>query len=202
VSLDATRSHGSICLLDWSRILRLHTDHTRVCSQDQWRYLSTEPRVTFYIAIDRATVETGCLHVLPTTHSQQIVYNRSDEDGSVDSCGHLRPDQVKVVLASAPTALPLELEPGEVVVLSNYIVHSSGAMIEPATAPGPRRAFSLCLMDGSTQRPDGSPLGATILFGNDAIPARLGNDPETRRGMLGATALDGLWEPGVAAAKL
>ena len=61
-----------------------------------------------------------------------------------------------------------------------------------------RRALSVCMMDGATHRPDGSPLGATILFGNDEIPARLGNDPETRRGMLGATAADGLWDPAVA----
>ena len=57
-------------------------------------------------------------------------------------------------------------------------------------------------MDGSTRRPDGTPLGATILFGNDANPARLGNDPETKRGMLGAAAPDGLWESVVAEAKL
>jgi ectoine hydroxylase-related dioxygenase (phytanoyl-CoA dioxygenase family) len=172
------------------------------CSQDQWRYLSTEPRVTFYIAIDRATTETGCLHVLPTTHSDQVVFNRSETDGSVDSCGHLRPDQLETVLASAPAPVPLELEPGEVVVLSNYILHSSGAIVDPTKAAGPRRAFSLCLMDGVTTRPDGSPLGATILFGNDAMRAQLGNDPETKRGMLGATAPDGLWDPAVAAAKL
>ena len=176
--------------------------HVHTYSQDQWRYLSTEPRVTFYIAIDRATVETGCLQVLPTTHREKVVFNRLEEDGSIDACGHLRPDQVETVLACAPKPVPLELEPGEIVVLSNYIVHSSGAIADPATTCGPRRAFSLCLMDGSTQRPDGSPLGATILFGNDAIPARLGNDPETRRGMLGATAPDGLWDPALAQAKL
>lgn len=159
--------------------------------------------MTFYVAIDRATVATGCLQVLPTTNRERVVFNRLEEDGSVDACGHLRPEQVDTVLSSAPAPVALELEPGEVVVLSNYIVHSSGAMADPAAAAGgPRRAFSLCLMDGSTRRPDGSPLGATILFGNDAVPAQLGNDPETRRGMLGATASDGLWDPAVAAPKL
>ena len=165
--------------------------------QDQWRYLDTEPRVTFYVAIDRATVDTGCLYVLPASNRGRVVHNRGD-DGSVDACGHLRPEQVEAVLAtSAHEPVALELEPGEVVVLSNYTVHSSGAMTN--AVGGPRRAFSLCLMDGATRRPDGSELGATILFGNEAIPTRLGNDPETRRGMLGAGAADGLWDPAVAA---
>ena len=64
--------------------------------------------MTFYVAIDRATVATGCLQVLPTTNRERVVFNRLEEDGSVDACGHLRPEQVDTVLSSAPAPVALE----------------------------------------------------------------------------------------------
>ena len=51
-------------------------------------------------------------------------------------------------------------------------------------------------MDAQTKRRSGDELGATMLFPT----LSLGNDPETRRGMLGATHRDGLWEPADAVA--
>ena len=51
-------------------------------------------------------------------------------------------------------------------------------------------------MDAETKRPGGEGLGATVLF-----PVLTpGNDPETRRGMLGNDAEDGLWAPEAPAA--
>ena len=43
--------------------------------------------------------------------------------------------------------LPLELEAGELLLLSTATLHSSGRN----TTERPRRAFSLCLMDGATR---------------------------------------------------
>ena len=51
-------------------------------------------------------------------------------------------------------------------------------------------------MDAQTKRPSSDELGATVLFPT----LTLGNDPETKRGMLGNDAADGLWAPEVAAA--
>ena len=53
------------------------------------------------------------------------------------------------------------------------------------TTGGSRRALSTCLMDASTVfAADGSDTGATVLFGDDNHPARLGDDPETARAAL------------------
>ena len=90
-------------------------------AQDQWRYLNTEPKVTFYLAIDAATVETGCLSVLPSSHLNGV-HNRLELDGSVDACGHLTPEQTAGVLGMSEPPVALELEAGEMVLLSNYIV--------------------------------------------------------------------------------
>ena len=53
------------------------------------------------------------------------------------------------------------------------------------TTGGSRRALSTCLMDASTRNAaDGSDTGATVLFGDDNHPTRLGDDPETARAAL------------------
>ena len=77
--------------------------------------------MTFYLAIDAATVETGCLSVLPSSHLNGV-HNRLELDGSVDACGHLTPEQTAGVLAVSEPPVALELEAGEMVLLSNYIV--------------------------------------------------------------------------------
>jgi hypothetical protein len=53
-------------------------------------------------------------------------------------------------------------------------VHSSGSNDAGPRHGLPRRALSVCLMDAATRRPDGSPLGASVLFGNASTTARPG----------------------------
>ena len=53
-------------------------------------------------------------------------------------------------------------------------MHSSGSNDAGPRHGQPRRALSVCLMDAATRRPDGSPLGASVLFGNASTPARPG----------------------------
>lgn len=47
--------------------------------------------------------------------------SRAQADGHVDACGHLTAEQKEAVLATSAEAADLELEGGEMVLLSNYI---------------------------------------------------------------------------------
>lgn len=93
--------------------------------QDQWLYLDREPQITLYLAIDDASAESGALHVLPASHRQGI-HNRSP-DGNAVSCGHLTATQIPAVLGANENPVALDLQAGELCLLSNYIVHRSGA---------------------------------------------------------------------------
>jgi phytanoyl-CoA hydroxylase len=138
--------------------------------QDRWSVLDRDPRITVYLSIDAATEANGCMHVIPRSHTLGVVNPR-------EGAAFLEHDQVPQVLSELPSQ-PLELRAGEIVLLSTYCLHSSG-INSSNTA---RRALSICLMDAATKFvASGADTGATVLFGDDAHPARLGCDPETLR---------------------
>ena len=99
--------------------------------QDRWIHLDKDPQVTIYTALDRATIDNGCVQLIPGSHKLGVI-NPSHHSAFLTEAqaeAHCRPEQV----------VNLELEPGEVAVLHNWTVHRSGVN----TTSSPRRAFSV-----------------------------------------------------------
>ena len=111
-----------------------HTDHT---------FLWTEPQsvVGFWIAIDDATTENGCMWTLPGGH-RIPVKSRSRLDES-------RTATVSDVFDSAPYPtvglIPLEAARGTLVLLNGSLPHLSG----PNTSDKPRHAYTVHAIDGT-----------------------------------------------------
>lgn len=108
--------------------------------QDRWSFLDRDPLITIWTAFDPATVANGCVQIIPGSHKKGLI-NPQDQSGFLGEEHieqHCPKDQITF----------LELEAGEVVLLHNWLLHSS----EVNNTDTPRRAFSTCYMDAGTQR--------------------------------------------------
>ncbi|MFL6195453.1 MAG: phytanoyl-CoA dioxygenase family protein [Thermoanaerobaculia bacterium] len=99
--------------------------------------LDRDPLVTIWIALDPATRANGCMEVVPGTHRLGLLTSYGSTITEEDAARHCPPERVH----------PLEVEPGHAVLLHNWLIHRSG--VNPS--PVPRRAFTVCYMDGRTQ---------------------------------------------------
>ncbi len=125
-----------------------------VWHQDRWINLDRDPQITVWTALDAATVDNGCVFVMPGTHHSLV----NPEHGS----GFLTEEQVQKVLDEhEPVAL--ELEAGEVVLLHNWLLHSSDINRTEIA----RRAFSVCYMDADTVASNDQ--SYPVVFGEGAL---------------------------------
>lgn len=106
--------------------------------QDAWTDLDRQPIITVWTALDPATKENGCVEAIPSSHRTGLV--NPDHPS-----GFLSDEQIKE-LCTPDKVVYLELEPGEVVLLHNWLLHSSDVN-RTATS---RRGFSVCYMDART----------------------------------------------------
>lgn len=106
--------------------------------QDRWRDLDRDPLLTVWTALDPATIENGCVQVIPGTHKHGIV---NPEHGS----GFLTDDQADERCSDGDVVY-LELAAGEAMILNNWLLHSSDVNKTEQS----RRAFSVCYMDAKT----------------------------------------------------
>ena len=113
-----------------------------VWHQDRWSNLDRDPQITIYTALDPASIENGCVHIIPRSHRQLV----NPSHGS----GFLTEAHIEEIVSQADP-LPLELAAGEVVLLHNWTLHSSGIN----QTQTPRRAFSICYMHGDTKTQSG-----------------------------------------------
>lgn len=125
-----------------------------VWHQDRWTDLDRAPQITIYTALDTATVENGCVHIIPRSHNNLINPSHSS--------GFLSQEHIDDIVAKS-TPVPLELKAGEVVLLHNWLLHSSGTNDTDI----PRRAFSVCYMHGETKSHRGNTF--TRVFGDGAL---------------------------------
>jgi hypothetical protein len=116
---------GQGTLLPW------HQDGGNVWALDR------DPLVTIWVALDPATRANGCMEVVPGTHRLGLL----SLYGSTVEEEHVR------LHCPAESVQPLEVEPGHAVLLHNWLIHRSG--VNPS--PTPRRALTVCYMDGRTQ---------------------------------------------------
>jgi hypothetical protein len=107
--------------------------------QDRWNYLDRDPLVTVWTALDPATRENGCVQVIRGSHGLGLL-NPEHTSGflSEDNIARHAPDEA---------AEYIELQPGEAVLLHNWLLHRS----DKNATDIPRRAFSVCYMDARTQ---------------------------------------------------
>jgi ectoine hydroxylase-related dioxygenase (phytanoyl-CoA dioxygenase family) len=91
-------------------------------------YVPIEPQeyLTIWLAVDEATVENGCIWVIPGSHHWGLQPHKRDETLG-DMVGYSGPDP----------GIPVPLKRGQAAVFSSLMLHSSG----PNTSPGPRRAY-------------------------------------------------------------
>ena len=106
--------------------------------QDRWTTLDRDPQITLWTALDPATKANGCVQVIPGSHRHGLI-NPTHPSGFLNkaqSAAICTPDRIVYV----------ELEPGEVVLLHNYLLHASDVNRSAQS----RRAFSVCYMESST----------------------------------------------------
>jgi hypothetical protein len=106
--------------------------------QDRWTYLDRDPQITVWTALDPATIGNGCVQVIPGSHKLGLI---NPAHGS----GFLTPAQA-AQHAPASKVVFMELEPGEAMLLHNYLLHASDVNRTDIS----RRAFSVCYMDART----------------------------------------------------
>jgi hypothetical protein len=111
--------------------------------QDAWTYLDRQPEITVWTAIDPATIANGCVQVIPGSHKLGRV---NPSHGS----GYLTQEQTDRFCPENEIVY-LELKPGEVVLLHNWLLHRS----DVNRTDIPRRGFSVCYMDGRTKASSG-----------------------------------------------
>ena len=111
--------------------------------QDAWTNLDRQPLITLWTALDPATKANGCVEVIPGSHKDGLV-NPKHNSGFLT-------EQQAIELCTPEKTVYLELEPGEVALLHNWLLHSSDVNQTEIS----RRAFSVCYMDGNTVASNG-----------------------------------------------
>jgi hypothetical protein len=106
--------------------------------QDRWSNLDRDPLITTWLALDPATIENGCVEVVVGSHKWGLL-NPDHPSGFVT------PEQGEKAMIENGTEF-LEMAPGEVVLLHNWLLHRS----DKNHSAQSRRAFSVCYMDGRT----------------------------------------------------
>jgi hypothetical protein len=129
--------------------------HDLTWHQDRWTDLDRDPFVTVWTALDPSTVDNGCVKIIPGSHKWGLV---NPENAS----GFLSSEQIEERTQHAEH-IDLELEAGEVVLLHNWLLHSSGTNHTDVS----RRAFSTCYMHAATRSKRGQPF--PVIFGENAL---------------------------------
>ena len=91
---------------------------------------ASEPNsMNFWLAIDRATVENGCVCVVPRSHTTRLRHHKHPVQGNT-----LQDSEV----ANIAELTPIEMEPGDGLFFDSALVHKTNAN----TSPHGRRAYT------------------------------------------------------------
>lgn len=130
-----------------------------VWHQDLWsKTFATPPLLTVYTALDTATRDNGCVQIIPGSHKRGMI---NPEHGA----GFLLDEDLVAKHCPQEQVHHLELKAGEVTLLHNLMLHSSGIN----KTDTPRRAFSVNYMDADTRSPEGVPTNFSIIFGSGSL---------------------------------
>ena len=122
--------------------------------------IDTNPIVTVWTALDEATVDTGCMQIVPGSQQHGIINQQ-----------HFLSEEEEATYASKGNVIELEAEAGEAILLHNFLLHRSGTNSTSVS----RRAFSVTYMEAETRTLD---TGQTfpVVFGENAF------EPKTVKG--------------------
>lgn len=115
----------------------------------QWG-LDRQPYVTIWTALDDATIENGCVQIIPGSHKL----------GLFSEYGHTITPEQEAKYARDEDSVYLEAKAGEVFLLHNLLLHRSGVN----RTDRPRRAFSVVYLDAATR----------VVKGNRVLPKVFG----------------------------
>jgi ectoine hydroxylase-related dioxygenase (phytanoyl-CoA dioxygenase family) len=124
--------------------------------QDRWTALDRDPQITLWTALDPATKENGCVQVVPRSHRHGLI-NPTHPSGFLSKAQ-------SAAICTEDRIVYLELEPGEVVLLHNYLLHAS----DTNRSSQSRRAFSVCYMEAATLQ-NGEPGHFPAVFSEPAL---------------------------------
>ena len=125
--------------------------------QDEY-FIPTRDRslTAVWIALDDATVENGCLWVLPGSHRRGVLYPDRDQDDPDFDCSIEAFD----FPYSASDAVPVELPAGSAVMFNGYLLHRS---LKNSGRHGCRRALANHYMSAESLLPwQGLPNGTHV----------------------------------------
>lgn len=124
---------------DANAVLAWHRDYT------YWNHVGPPGLATCWIALDDATVENGCMYMIPGSHRWEVGYSRDDVDVD-DPEWPLKPPRVPA--GTEVTPVPCEVPAGHCHFHHCLTLHGSyGNKTE-----NPRRSYILHLMPGNTRR--------------------------------------------------
>lgn len=101
---------------------RFHQDLRFRESRDQYNDIIADT-VQIAVAVDRSTVENGCLRIIPRSHNNG--YLNLSEDGKTIMTGLTHDDELRVVGLDPQSVINLELEPGDAAIWNLLTVHGS-----------------------------------------------------------------------------
>lgn len=123
--------------------------------QDRWNFLDRDPLITVWTALDPATIQNGCVEIIPGSHTHLM--------NPEHSSGFLTKEQGESLDTSKSKFV--ELKAGEVVLLHNWTLHRSGVNRSDIA----RRAFSVSYMHADTRNTRTGTQPWTRIFGEGAF---------------------------------
>ncbi|MDA0323556.1 MAG: phytanoyl-CoA dioxygenase family protein [Verrucomicrobia bacterium] len=123
--------------------------------QDRWTNFDRDPLLTVWMALDPATKANGCVRIIPRSHRMGVI-NPSHASGFLA-------DEQAAVWAPPEKEFYVELEPGDVALLHNHLLHGSNKNHSQQS----RRAFSVCYMDAATVDSHGHEY--PVVFGEQSL---------------------------------
>jgi polysaccharide pyruvyl transferase WcaK-like protein len=103
---------------------------------DVWA-LDREPLVTIWVALDEATTANGCMEAVRGSHRLGLLSDYGSTLSEEHAAQHCPAERV----------VQLEVRAGHAVLMHNWLIHRSG--VNPS--PDPRRAVTICYLDGRTR---------------------------------------------------
>lgn len=89
--------------------------------QDSYYFpFDKQPQIGVWLAISEATLENGCLSVLPGSHSAHQIFSHNP-----DSRTHVNQGYLEVREADDAAAVPVLMQPGDVLFFHSYLLHKS-----------------------------------------------------------------------------
>ena len=85
-----------------------------------WPQASANPVITVWVPLVDATLENGCLHIMPRTHRQKVLSYHHEQ---VTGTRYLEVDAEHLGKEKAP--LPLPVRKGDAILFNNRCIHSS-----------------------------------------------------------------------------